>query len=223
MKTSEQLIEKLADEAGEHLGEALRRQFYVYQRAKTENDEVCTAVELLNRAISCGKKISFRYYDYTVQKERVLRRDGKKYHLSPFALLWNNDQYYLIGCDDTHDGIVKYRLDRLTNIEMLDETALKAPADFDISAFFEKEFSMMGGELCEVELLCENPLVGSVIDKFGTNVDVEPADDEHFRVKVEVPLTGTFFGWVFASAGAMKIIGNEKAVAEFKQLLQQYT
>ncbi len=151
-----------------------------------------------------------------------MKHDGERYVFSPYILIWNNDQYYVVGFSDKHNTITKFRVDRMTTLEILNDFRVQKPDNFDISEFFEKEFSMLHGDTCEVELLCENQLMDSIIDKFGTKVHTDVVDDEHFRVIVNVDLGGTFYGWVFASGGKMRIVEPIEAVERFEQTLKNY-
>lgn len=219
---SQRMIEKLAGLVGEHKGEILKRQLYIESRSKADTLGLTKTVEIIYEAITRERKISFQYFDYNPNKEKVLRYDGWTYSLSPYVLVWNNDQYYIVGYSDKYQDIVKYRLDRMTNLEILEEASTPKPDDFDVSDFFDKEFSMLQGETTTVELLCENKLMGSIIDKFGKDVCTEIVDADHFKVTTEVSLSGNFYGWVFASSGAMRILAPENAVAEFKEIVQKY-
>lgn len=219
---SRELVEKLAGLMGEHQGDILKRQLYVESRFKTDNLDIIETVEKVHQAIASNKKVAFQYFDYNLQKEKNLKFDGWQYKLSPYVLVWNNDQYYLVGYFEKYEKITKFRLDRITNLEILEEEAVPQPKDFSIADFFEKEFSMLAGEHCKVELLCENKLMGSLIDKFGTDFQVETIDEDHFMAIVEVALSGTFFGWVLASKGAMKIVSPESAVVEFNRIIELY-
>lgn len=219
---SQRMIEKLAGLVGEHKGEILKRQLYIESRSKADTLGLTKTVEIIYEAITRERKISFQYFDYNPNKEKVLRYDGWTYSLSPYVLVWNNDQYYIVGYSDKYQDTVKYRLDRMTNLEILEEASTPKPDDFDVSDFFDKEFSMLQGETTTVELLCENKLMGSIIDKFGKDVCTEIVDADHFKVTTEVSLSGNFYGWVFASSGAMRILAPENAVAEFKEIVQKY-
>ena len=220
---SREIIEKLASIVGTYKGDILKRQLYIGSRAKAENLHLSEYIEKIHTAITQNKKISFRYYDYDANKNKVLRRDGQSYVFSPFTLIWNNDMYYVVGCGDYYkDKVLKFRPDRMEGLEIVDEERVPTPESYDVSDFFEREFSMMAGELCEVELLCENKLMGSVVDKFGENVKTAPVDEEHFKVTVDVKLSSLFYAWVFASAGRMKIVSPSRAVNDFRIIALAY-
>ena len=220
---SHELVEKLAGLVGEHKGEILKRQLYIGSRTKADNDDISEMVEQIHQAITDEKKIAFQYFEYNPKKEKVLRHGGEIYMFSPYVLIWNNDQYYVVGYSDKRQTITKFRVDRMTSLEILNDGNISKPDDFDVSSYFEKEFSMLHGESSEVELLCENQLMGSIVDKFGTKVRTEVVDQEHFKAIVNVELSGTFYGWVFASMGAMKILSPQEALDAFEKALTQYS
>ena len=217
-----ELVSKLADLVGSHKGEILKRHLYIESRAKTDNTGIMEYVDKIHQAITENRKIKFKYFDYNATKEKVLRYDGYTYTLSPCVLVWNNDMYYVVGIYKDKEGFAKFRIDRMCELIVTDEQGAELRADLDMSDFFEKEFSMMNGETCEVELLCDNKLMNSIIDKFGDDVKTESVDEEHFKAIVDVELSGNFYGWVFASKGKMQIIGPERVKNEFQGIVDAY-
>lgn len=218
---SREIVEKLSTIVGAYKGDILKRHLYIGSRAKSNNERLTEYVEKIQTAITTNKEVNFQYFDYTPDKQKTLRREGKVYHFSPYDLIWNNDMYYVVG-SGRHNTVLKFRIDRMTNLEVLDSYRFPMPEGYDISDFFEKEFSMMAGESCSVDLLCNNELMSSIIDKFGEDVKTEIVDSEHFKATVEVELSKTFFGWVFASAGSMKIVSPEIAIAAFKEMVMKF-
>lgn len=221
-KKSKALIGKLAAFAGPSQSELLNRELYVDSRYKPGNESIYLAVDSIQTAIGQKKKISFQYFDYAPDKTKLLRHNGRRYSVSPYALIWNNDAYYLIGYHDTMGIVTRFRADRITSLEVMDEPAVDRLADFDVAVFFTREFSMLGGRDCEVELLCQNDLMGNIIDRFGELVPTEIVDENHFKVTVTVALSNNFYGWVFASAGNIQILSPPEAITEFRQLLSHY-
>ena len=196
---------------------------YIDSRIKAINDGVYISVDRIQTAITERKKISFCYFDYSPSKERVLRRSGQVYSVSPFAMLWNNDTYYLVGFHDHRQQIAKFRVDRIVQMEITDEAAVKRPKDFDVSEFFTQEFSMLNGKECTVTLLCENALMNSIIDRFGEDAPTQIVDKNHFTVEATVDLSSNFYGWVFASGGKMKITAPQEAVDGFQRMLESFS
>jgi len=217
-----ELVSKLADLVGSHKGEILKRHLYIESRAKTDNAGIMEYVDKIHQAITENRKIKFKYFEYNATKEKVLRYDGYTYTLSPCVLVWNNDMYYVVGIYKDKEDFAKFRIDRMCELMVTDEQGAELRADLDMSDFFEKEFSMMNGETCEVELLCENKLMSSIVDKFGDDVKTEIVDETHFKVIVDVDLSGNFYGWVFASKGKMRIIAPERVKDEFQSIVDAY-
>ena len=217
-----ELVSKLADLVGSHKGEILKRHLYIESRAKTDNTSIMEYVDKIHQAITENRKIKFKYFEYNANKEKILRYDGYTYTLSPCVLVWNNDMYYVVGIYKDKEGFAKFRIDRMCELIVTDEQGADLRADLDMSDFFEKEFSMMNGETCEVELLCENKLMSSIIDKFGDDVKTEIVDEAHFKAIVDVDLSGNFYGWVFASKGKMQIITPERVKDEFQRIVDVY-
>jgi len=221
-KKSKVLIGKLASFVSPYHVELLHRELYVDSRAKSGNESIYLTVDSIQTAIAKGRKITFQYFDYAPDKAKLLRHGGRRYSVSPYALLWNNDAYYLVGHHDRRGHMATFRVDHITAMELMEEPAVERPADFDISAYFTREFSMLGGRACEVELLCRNDLMGNIIDRFGAEVTTEIVDDDHFKATVTVALSNNFYGWVFASGGNIQILSPPEAIAEFRQLLSHY-
>ena len=217
-----ELISKLADLVGSHKGEILKRHLYIESRAKTDNVGIMECVNMIHQAIIENKQIKFKYYEYNASKEKVLRYDGYTYTFSPCALVWNNDMYYVVGAYKDKEDFSKFRVDRMCELEMTEEQGTDIREYLDMSDFFEREFSMMNGETCEVGLLCENKLMGSIVDKFGIDVKTEIVDKDHFKATVDVNLSGNFYGWVFASRGKMEILAPEWVKSEFQDAVNIY-
>lgn len=216
------LIEKLSKLVSGHHGELMKRNLYIDSRTKSENTEVTNMIQIINDAINLRQKIAFQYYEYNQHKEKVLKHDGKEYTVSPHTMVWNIDQYYVVGYSDDRHKECRYRLDRMCSVMIRDEASVPKSENFQISSLFNQEFSMMNGEHCEVHLFCKNDLMDSIIDKFGINVQTRVVDDNHFEVVTPVKLSGTFFGWVFASQGKMKITSPTAAVNQFNDIIKGY-
>lgn len=198
----------------------LNRHLYIDSRSKATNESIYLNVDRIQTAITERKKITFRYFDYSPSKERVHRHDGQLYSVSPYALLWNNDNYYLVGFHDHRQQVAKFRVDRIDGLKVTQKAAVQKPKDFDVSAYFTQEFSMLNGEECKVRLLCKNLLMNSIIDRFGEDVSTQIVDESRFGVETTVDLSSNFYGWVFASAGKMRITAPQEAVEGFQRMLE---
>ena len=221
-KQSKELIRKLSAFVGPRSASIIKRQLYVDQRFKATNESVMRSVDCIQDAIGTRKKVIFQYYDYSPAKEKVARHDGQFYRVSPYSLLWSGDNYYMVGHSEEKDRVQKFRIDRIDNLSLLDEPRISPPKGYKVGDFFTQEFSMLSGQECEIELLVENPLMNSIIDRFGEGVKTEIVDDAHFKVIVTVSLSTNFYGWVFASNGKVRIVQPQEAIDGFYSIIDQY-
>lgn len=216
-KKSERLIEKLGKLTSESHARQLDRHIYMEGTAKPENECIYYSVDEIHNAIQEKRQITFQYYEYTPQKEKILKHNGYRYQFSPYALIWSRDCYYAVGWSEKHGKIAQFRVDRMTAVEPLEHTAVQTP-DFDPAEYVRKVFGMYPDNLCTVELLCDNEVMRSVIDRFGENVQTETVDEQHFRATVEVAPSPPFFSWVFTFSGKIRIVSPAAVLEEMRDM-----
>ncbi len=216
---SDELIAKLSSLSSSFSQQRLDPKIYTANRIKSDNGTVFITADIIARAINVGKKIRFQYYDYTPDKEKVLRHGGEFYTCSPYAMLWNDDRYYLISYSDKHQTLVPFRVDRMKTPEILDEEAVKDP-DFDIAEFARKELKMFVGPEQKVVLECENELMQNIVDKFGVETPTERVSEEHFQAEVTVGISPTFFSWIFQFEGKVRIVSPEETAEKYRAMLE---
>lgn len=219
-RKSDLLVKKLMTLAGENSAKELERHLYTAGRIKPENESIFYAVDIIHRAINSGKQISFVYYEYATDKTLVPKRDGEPYIFSPYAMLYNEDKYYVLGYSEHHGKIITFRVDRMKTPDILDKCIVPRPENFDPVDFTVNIFSMYDGETGDVSLLCRNELMNYVIDRFGDDVRTEIADNEHFTAVVKVSVSQTFFAWVFQFAGGIRIMGPAAVKEQYRQMLE---
>jgi predicted DNA-binding transcriptional regulator YafY len=198
-KKSEELIGKLSKLASEPQAKQFHRQVYVLGRAKAFNEAVYYNIDAIHAAINASRKISFRYFDYNVQRKRVYRKDGGAYTRTPVALCWHDDNYYLITYSPKHgDAFAHYRVDRMDNVLTLDEPGDDySGEDFNIADHAKRTFGMYYGETVKAELAFDNSLAGVVLDHFGGDARLTDTDDGRFTISAEVSQSPVFLAWVF--------------------------
>lgn len=214
-KKSEQLIDKLATLTSEQLSQQLIQRIYTKERIKTNNNQLYYVIDKITDAIQSGRKVQFRYTEYNADKEKVLRNDGELYINSPYALLWNEDYYYMIGYSEKREKVVTFRVDRMIEPKILNEDAYPEPAEFHITDFIRKVFEMFDGEEETVTLECENALMNTIVDRFGEEVETKRISESKFEAKVSVSASKTFYGWVFQFGGQIKITRPEHIRKEY--------
>ncbi len=218
---SEELIEKLSGLASKYQAEKLVRHIYTAERLKPGNENIYYIVDQIVDAINEEKKVAFKYFDYTPKKEKVLRRGGEDYIVSPYGLIWDDNHYYMIGYFDHKERITTFRVDRVSTLGVIDEPAIPRPDDFDINDYAQSRVNMFSGELQEVVLQCENEMMKSVIDQFGEDVESEPVNRDFFRATVKANVSQTFFAWVFRFNGRIWIHGPADVREQYREMLQR--
>ena len=220
-KKSYELISKLGGFASIYQQDEIKRNIRTETRVKPHNERSFYIVDAINSAINKNKKIKFTYYDYNINKEKVLRNDGKPYVFSPYSLVWNGDYYYVVGYSDKHEKIGSFRVDRIESTpEILFEMAVPMPESFNISDFTKAVFQMYDEERSEVELKCTADMMKVIIDRFGEEVETQKIDEDHFVVKVRVSLSPNFFGWLFGFGGKIELTFPPSAVEKYKERVE---
>ena len=221
-KKSQALIQKLGQLTSIQQAEQRQRLASLSSRVKPHNEKVYYIIDIIQTAILDQHQISFQYYEYTPEKKKILKHDGYRYILDPYALEWKNDHYYLIGYSHKHKGIAHFRVDRLTSVEPLDSKFQPMP-DFDVAAYTNKMVDMFAAEHAEqVKLLCSNELMRVIIDHYGEDIEISPYDDTHFTVIIEVNPSGTFYGWVFKFMGKIRILSPQSCVDKMQDIARTF-
>ena len=227
-KKSNSLIKKLETMVSEYDAQKLQRQVYVSGRIKAMNESIYYTVDAIHNAISENKKIRFQYFQWNVKKKPQLRHGGAWYHISPWGLSWDDENYYLVGFDSEAGLIKHFRVDKMLRIALSNETreGREHFKKLDMADYARKSFGMFGGEEETVKLQVSNGLAGVIIDRFGKDVMMIPVDEDHFNVSVDVRVSRQFLGWVFSLGESVRILGPEAVVdqmkAETQRLIGQY-
>ena len=195
-KKSAELIGKIESLSSEYQSAKISRQITVTNRIKSMNESIYYSIDAIHEAIAAKKKISFKYISYASKRSKVFRNNGKPYIVSPYRLICDNENYYLLGLDEK-SGIVKhYRVDKMMHV-MVEKQKRNGEAifrDFDMGKFSTGTFGMFGGNEQSVRMEFENRFVGVVLDRFGQDVMLIPRDDEHFSVQARIRVSQQFFG-----------------------------
>ena len=213
------LIRKIERLASVYDAQLLQRQVYVRNRVKSMNESVYYNVDEISNAINADRQIRFRYFELDVNKQRRFRHNGAVYEISPFALMWDDENYYMLGYDAAAGKMKHYRVDKMVGIEATrqERQGKDCFAGIDMSAYSKQVFGMFTGSEQTVKLRFENPLVGAVIDRFGKEVMLIPDGDEHFTVSVDVAVSPQFYAWLFGFGTAVEILSPESARREMSE------
>ncbi|MBO5513825.1 MAG: WYL domain-containing protein [Mogibacterium sp.] len=219
---SRELIGKIEALASKHDASQLHRQVWIAGRVKTMNESIYYNVDKIHSAINSDKQIRFKYYDWDLNKEMQPRYDGMWYQLSPWVLMWDDEMYYLVVYDAKHDKVTHYRVDKMKQIEVLDEPREGKAAfeGFNLANYTKSLFGMYSGEETKVTLEAENYMVGVLIDRFGKDIIIIPVDEDHFQTVVTVAVSTHFLGWIISLGGAVRIVGPDAVTEQMKDLLE---
>ena len=217
---SEELVEKISSLSSRHVAATLRRNVSCEGRIKQDNEGIYLIIDAINEAINTKKQISFQYFQYNVQKEKKIKRNGEPYVITPLHLVWNGDCYYMVGVYDYKQRLGNFRVDRIVKRPtILKEEGTPAPEGFSIDEYINTTFHMFNSEHEEVELICDNDVMDAIIDRFGEEVSTYANDVDSFRVVVNIAVSHVFYSWVFGFGGKVRIQGPEKVKEKYTEML----
>lgn len=216
-KKTAELIDKIAELGGSHKAEILKSNMVCFNTHKHSNEAIYYNVGFLEEAIQQHKKVKFYYYDLDENGEKVYRREHHHYVVEPIALIYNEDNYYLMIYSSLHDNTANYRVDRMEQVEMIDEIisdkAIKIHEEFDYRS--EQMFKMYSGPTEEVVIEFDTKLIGVIYDKFGENTKMMRYADKCIAT-VKVQVSPVFFGWLFQFAGQLRILSPQRVISAYK-------
>lgn len=214
------LVDKISSLASSHVAERLKRNVSCEGRIKPENEKIYIIIDAVNEAINMNRQISFQYFRYNAQKEKVLKRDGEPYIITPLHLVWNGDCYYMIGVYEYKQHLGSFRVDRIAKCPTILENEGTPPPDgFDIDEYINTTFHMFNSEHEEVELVCDNDVMDSIIDRFGEDITTYENDESSFVAAVNIAVSHIFFSWIFGFGGKVKIKSPESVKERYAAML----
>lgn len=226
-KKSDELIAKLESYASKYEAKKLARQVNVNGRVKTMNERIYYSVDKIHEALNEESQIKFQYFTWTADKKMELKHGGAYYCVSPWALCWDDEKYYLVGYDNREYKIKHFRVDKMADVSVVYEEreGKEEFSKMQMSEYTNRLFGMFDGNLETVTLLCENHAANVIIDRFGTDIPLMKTDAEHFTVRVRVSVSKLFLSWIMAIPG-VKILAPERTVdmmkSEIKRLQEMY-
>ena len=221
-KKSSSLIKKIEGLTSRYEAKQLQRQVFVSNRIKTMNESIYYNVDKLHVAIASNWQILFQYTEWTVHKEMKLKRGGETYQMSPWALSWDDENYYLIAYDEKADMLKHFRVDKMLGIQVVEipRAGKEEFSRFDLAHYAKKTFGMFAGEEETVRIRFANHLIGVVIDRFGQDVPIREDGPEHFIARVNVAVSNQFFGWLTGLGKDAIIVSPQNVVETYRELLE---
>ncbi len=219
---SDKLIKKIEGLTGKYQAQQLQRQVFVSNRIKHDNESIYYNVDEIHTAINADRKLSFFYFDWTPEKTKKHHHNGKRYVISPWALSWDDENYYMIGYDSDADMIKHYRVDKMEKISACEEhrEGRERFSEFDMAVYSKKVFGMFGGEEKTVSIRFADEFAGVVIDRFGRDAMIIPGKDGYFTVRVSAFVSPLFYSWVFGFGKGAKIISPPEVQKEFRDMAE---
>ncbi len=221
-KKSRELIKKLERLTSKHEAKQLQRQVYVIGRVKTENESIYYSVDAIHKAIYENVQITFTYLEWTLRKELKPKKE-QSYTVSPWALVWQDENYYLIAYDEDSKLLKHYRVDKMGTVELtkLSRIGMKEFEDIDIVQYTNQTFGMFGGKKETVTLQLPNRLIGVAMDRFGKDAEVRKKDEDTFMLRIKVAVSSPFFGWLAGLGKEASIYSPENIKKEYKAWLNE--
>lgn len=210
-KKTKQLVEKIESFASESQARILHSQVYVDNRPKCKNEEIYYTINLLDEAINKSVKVSFTYTKRKITDEFKTAKEEKQFKVSPYALIWSDDHYYLVCNNEKYDNLMHLRIDKIKKLDLLDERSRHFSevsdykASFDSADYASKLFNMFSGEPKPIELICNNDVLDPILDRFGENVRIQKVDDEHFLIRTNAVVSQGLVSWILGFGDRIKV------------------
>jgi len=227
-KKSGVLIKKLESLTSRHLAKQLNRQVVISGRVKTMNESIYYNVDRLHEAINCDRQITFNYFQWNIKKEQELRHDGKLYKVSPWGLMWDDENYYLVAYDAEEEIIKHFRVDKMLRIAISEDKRKGKSCfkDFDLPKYTKSIFGMFGGTPERVSFEAADHMAGVMIDRFGKDLTIIPSGKDRFKASVNVLVSPQFLAWMISLGRDVRITAPANVVDmmrdEIKRLNEMY-
>ncbi len=221
-KKSKELIGKITKLAGEHEAKYLKREVYVVNRVKSDNESIFYNIDDIYRAIEQNKQITFRYLDYSLKKEVHYRKNGKIYQVSPRALTWSEEKYYLIAYDAEAEAMKHYRVDKIKDISIIDDLRVvnNDNRNFDVAEYCNQFFGMYSGKTEVLTVRFPNELLSVVIDRFGKDISIHSKENNGFTIRMNVAVSPQLYGWLTGLGPEVQIVSPGAVVEEYQRYLR---
>lgn len=212
LSMTRRIIKKIETLCSEYQAKELDRDVIVSGRVKTLNEGTQNNIEHIHAAIAADQQITFKYFDYDTSLKKKYRKGGGQYTISPFALVYSDESYYLLAYDAELKEIRNYRVDRMEKVMGVEGSVREGKEEFaaiDMSKYQKYTLGMYSGEVKDVTMVFTNNMVNAVVDRFGRDIMIHKEDGYHFRVSVPVAVSPQFYGWVFGLGKMVRIVGPE--------------
>lgn len=222
-KKTEELAEKLESLVSKNQAQELASQVYIDSNTKCSNEEIYYVIDTLHDAIIHGNKVSFIYNKRDIDVENKKSYTEKRFKVSPYALLWKEDHYYLVCNNEKYDNVMNLRLDRMKHLKELDEPCRDMSEvteyrdTFDVSDYSSKMFNMFSGKTEKVTILCDLDMREQIMDRFGAKVPLTAADSKHFKTTVDAAVSDGLASWIMKFGNKIKVLEPQSLAVQIKE------
>ena len=222
-KKSAELIDKIAALGGSHQADILQSNLVCFNTRKHTNETIYYSVGYLEDAIQQKNKVLFCYFDLNEHGEKVYRREGHRYVVEPVALVFHEDNYYIVVYSAKHDSTANYRIDRMDSVEIIGESVSQRALALrnEVAGYTERVFKMYGGQPVDIVIEFDDKLIGVVYDKFGESTKMIRTHEHMCVATVKVQISPTFWGWLFQFGKQMRILSPAGLVDEQKTMIRK--
>lgn len=226
-KKTRELVGKLENMMSKEQAKVRENSIYIEYRHKCDNEEIYLSIDTLRAAIDAGKKVSLKYRTRKIDEDRKITLSEREFKLSPYALIWMDDHYYLVCNNEKYDNLMHLRLDRMKSVTALDEPyrhfseVCDYKERFDIADYASKTFNMFGGELCEIELACSFSILEQVIDRFGDKIHIIGVENGRFSFRIKGMISEGLVGWIMQFGGDIEVAAPEKLRTMIGEKIEQ--
>ncbi len=220
---TDNLIKKIANLGGSHYSELLQDNRICFNIRKQGNNDVLNTIRVIEESFRNQTQISFLYFKHDENGNRIYQHEGERYFVDPIALIYTDDNYYL-RCYNSLRGNRNYRIDRIADVQLeegiISDNALVS-AD-ELATYTSKTFKMYGGEENEITLEFDESLADVIFDQFGMNTKITRINETTLSTKVNVQISGTFWGWLFQFPEKMRITEPESVIEKCKEWTDKF-
>ncbi len=217
---SREIIYKCKNMQNVYENEKLKDYKIYTTNTKIENKEIVKNIEDISSAIYNKKKIRFNYYKYELNPTLKSVNTGVR-TISPYAIIYQLQEMYVVSLKDGKKTLYTYRIDRMKNIEILDEKVNESITNDDVEKFVKSTVSMFGNSSQEIEVICDNQLLDNVVDLFGESAIIKKYDNNRFKLILNKDLEG-FKRYVLTNLDMIEVVKPLELKKEIEKIINKY-
>ena len=184
---------------------------------KTKNMEVIKNVEDIAKAIMLKKKIRFEYFKFSIDNGKLEEIIVSTPTISPYVIVYDMQELYIVALKEGKDKLYHYRLDRIKNIEILENEVEKKSIE-EIEKFTKTSVNLYGGDISEISAICDTSLLNEIMTKFGKNITIKKIDNEKFELILDADINGFYF-WALSHLDGVEVISPIEIRNRIKEAL----